>query len=420
MKRVLFIVVLALTLIFSTMTLGLAADKIVFDFPSWQAAEPGFADWWNALIDEFESEHPNVEINFYQVPYKDYVSTLTTRFGAGDPPDILHMPAKVALGFIDLGWMQPLDSRLDGTDILSSWTPLQNGFEQDGKMYGVLLLGYGYSLYYNEKMFEEAGVSVPATLEELYEAAKKLTVDKDKDGVIDQYGFGMVTTTHPDVYTGSMTFVMGYGGAFARDGELTVNDPGVVKGLKMVDKLAEERLIPMGLSNEQKRSYFFEGKIAMIVDGPWVLALREGANPEVAKHIKVAIPPTNSGIIPGGMSNSIHIPQELSEEKEELVWQFIYKLTRPKWQVKYMELTKGPSPREGVLTEEILAKIPEMKTFIDCSQIAVTVLPSGYETQYTLFRRLVVDGIMKIITTDKPVESILNDLGKELNLELTH
>ncbi len=158
----------------------------------------------------------------------------------------------------------------------------------------------------------------------------------------------------------------------------------------------------------------------MIVDGPWVLALREGANPEVAKHIKVAIPPTNSGIIPGGMSNSIHIPRGLSEEKEELVWQFIYKLTRPKWQVKYMELTKGPCPREGVLTEEILAKIPEMKAFINCSQIAVTVLPSGYETQYTLFRRLVVDGIMKIITTDKPVESILNDLGKELNLELTH
>ena len=77
MKRVLFIVVLALTLIFSTMTFGLAADKIVFDFPSWQATEPGFADWWNELIDEFESEHPNVEINFYQVPYKDYINTLT-------------------------------------------------------------------------------------------------------------------------------------------------------------------------------------------------------------------------------------------------------------------------------------------------------------------------------------------------------
>lgn len=418
MKRVLFIVVLTLTLIFSTMTLGLAADNIVLEFPSWQAAEPGFADWWNELIDEFESEHPNVKINLYQIPYKDYINTLTVKFGAGDPPDILHMPTKAALGFIDMDWMQPLDSRLDGTDILANWTPLQSGLKLNGHQYGVLLLGYGYSLYYNEKMFEEAGVSVPTTMEELYEAAKKLTVDKDNDGNIDQYGFGMVTTTHPDVYTTSMTFVTGYGGAFARDGELTVHDPGVIKGLKMIDKLAEERLMPMGLTNEQKRSYFFEGKIAMIIDGPWVLALREGANPEVAKHIKVAIAPTNSGNIPGGMSNSIHIPRGISKEKEELVWQFIYKLTRPKWQVKYIELIKSPAPRKGVLTKEILAKMPEMKTFVNCSQMSVDTLPSGYETQYTIFSRIVADGIMKIMTTDKSVESILDSLEQELKSEL--
>ena len=418
MKRVLFIVALTLTLIFSTMALGLAADKIVLDFPSWQATEPGFAEWWNGLINEFESEHPNVKINLYQIPYKDYINTLTVKFGAGDPPDILHMPSKAALGFIDMGWMQPLDSRLDGTDVLASWTPLQNGLKLNGHQYGVLLLGYGYSLYYNEKMFEEAGVSVPTTMEELYEAAKKLTVDKDNDGNIDQYGFGIVTTTHPDVYTTAMTFVTGYGGAFARDGELTVHDPGVVKGLKMIDKLADERLIPMGLTSEQKRSYFFEGKIAMIADGPWVLALREGANPEVAKHIKVAIAPTNSGNIPGGMSNSIHIPQGISKEKEELVWQFIYKLTRPEWQVKYMEIVKSPAPRKEVLTEEILAKMPEMKTFVDCSQMSVETLPSGYETQYTIFSRIVSDAIMEIMTTDKSVESILDSLEQELKSEL--
>mgnify|MGYP001039079966 CR=1 FL=1 len=152
MKRFLFIVVLTLTLIFSTMTLGLAADNIVLEFPSWQASESGFADWWNELIDEFESEHPNVKINLYQIPYKDYINTLTVKFGAGDPPDILHMPTKAALGFIDMDWMQPLDSRLDGTDILANWTPLQSGLKLNGHQYGVLLLGYGYSLYYNEKM----------------------------------------------------------------------------------------------------------------------------------------------------------------------------------------------------------------------------------------------------------------------------
>ena len=419
-KRLYIIILLTFVLVCSTMTLGLAADKIVLEFPSWQATEPGFSDWYNELIDEFESEHPNVEINFYQKPFKDYVNTLTVQFGAGNPPDIFISSKGTAPGLIDMGWLLPLDSRLEGTDILASWNPLQNGLKQNGHVYGVLLLGYGYSLYYNEKMFEEAGVSLPpTTLEELYEAAKKLTVDKDNDGNIDQYGFGMETAAgNPDVYTAAMNFVTGYGGAFSRDGELTVHDPAVVKGLKMVDKLAEERLIPMGLTSSQKRSYFFEGKIAMIIDGPWVLALKESANPEVAKHIKVAIAPTNSGNVSGGLSNSIHIPKGISKEKEELVWQFIYELTKPKWQVRYMELAKCPAAREGVLTEELLNKIPEMKIFVTSSRMAVDALPSGYETQYNIFTRIVSDAVVKLMTTDESVESILDSLEQELKLEL--
>ena len=347
MKRVMFIITLTLVLVFSTMSLGLAADKIVLDFPSWQAEDPAFSIWWNALIEEFENEHPNVEINFYLIPYQHYVNTLSSRFGAGDPPDILHMPTKLAMGFIDMGWMQPLDSRLKDTDILENWTPLQNNLEINGHQYGVLLLGYGNSLYYNEKMFEEAGVSVPTTLEELYEAAKKLTVDKDNDGNIDQYGFGLVSVAGNNLYNRGMTFVTGYGGAFARDGKLTVHDPGVVKGLELMRKFYKEQLTPMGISDEQKREYFWQGKTAMDTNGPWELAtLRLQADPEVAKYVKVAVLPTNSGIIPGGVSNSIHIPQGISKEKEELVWQFIYKLTRPEWQVKYAEISGSPPPEK--------------------------------------------------------------------------
>jgi multiple sugar transport system substrate-binding protein len=38
--------------------------KIVLDFPSWQAEEPGFSDWWKELISQFEQEHQNVNPNF--------------------------------------------------------------------------------------------------------------------------------------------------------------------------------------------------------------------------------------------------------------------------------------------------------------------------------------------------------------------
>jgi len=418
MRKSMYIIALTLLLVFSNMIIGATANEIELDFPSWQVTAAGLSDWWEALVEDFENEHPNVKINLYQVPFTDYVTTITTRFGASNPPDILHMPSYEVLGFIDLGWIKSLDTRLKDTDILENWTDLQNKLKQNGKQYGVLLLGYGYSLYYNEKMLEEAGVSVPTTMEEFYNAAEKLTVDTNNDGNIDQYGFGMITTTHPDLYKEAMNFVRGYGGAFTKDGKITTDDPGVIKGLRMIDELAKNNLIPMGLNSAQKRSFFFEGKVAMMIDGPWALPMRKDSNPEIAKYIKVAVPFTNSGNISGGISNSIHIPEGISDEKEELVWQFIYKITRPEWQIKFMQLSISPAPRKGLESEEILKEIPEMEIFMKCLDMAVDPLPSGYETQYTLFSRILIDAVMRVITTDESVESILDRLGNELKMEL--
>ena len=65
-------------------------------------------------------------------------------------------------------------------------------YQLDGKQYGI---PYGIDvqfIVYNKTLFKEAGVPLPTddwTLEEFLAAAKKLTIDRDKDGRIDQYGF---------------------------------------------------------------------------------------------------------------------------------------------------------------------------------------------------------------------------------------
>ncbi|MFO7546150.1 MAG: ABC transporter substrate-binding protein, partial [Trueperaceae bacterium] len=69
------------------------AQTIVLDMPSWQATEPGTSDWWNALIEEFEAQHPGVEIEFSHEPFAGYNDKMIARFAAGNPPDILHLPA---------------------------------------------------------------------------------------------------------------------------------------------------------------------------------------------------------------------------------------------------------------------------------------------------------------------------------------
>ena len=47
---------------------ALAADTTTLSFPTWQAEEPGFADFWKESTKAFESANPGVHIDLQQIP----------------------------------------------------------------------------------------------------------------------------------------------------------------------------------------------------------------------------------------------------------------------------------------------------------------------------------------------------------------
>lgn len=392
-----------------------AQESVELEFPSWQATEPGFSDWWKENIAVFEKNHPEVKINFYQIPFSDYIDTLITKLGAGQPPDILHLPSRNVFQFVDMDWLEPLDRFLEGTDIPDVWIPLQKKMAIDGETYGVLLLGYGNVQYVNTKFFSETGTKIPENPEEFLDAARKLTIDQNNDGQTDIYGYGMPTITHPGVYTNVTSFVIGYGGHWTKNGELNFNDPAVLKGLNLFKTLIDERLVPMGITDEQKRQYFFSGRVAMITDGPWVLALKKDASENVTPYVEVKRVPFPN--VCGGMSNSIHIPKGISDEKKDLAWQFIYQLTRPEWQEKYSRFTSSPPGRSDALTEDLIKEIPEMIVFSQSAGEAIDFLPEGFEVHYTQFSQMIIDACMEIATLGKPVEQVLNELERNIKEE---
>lgn len=88
-----------------------STEEVVLEFPSWQATEPGFQEFWEEAVAEFEKRHENVKINLYQVPFDSYVDTLTTLYAAGTAPQITHIPSRYFAQFSDMGWFEPLNDR---------------------------------------------------------------------------------------------------------------------------------------------------------------------------------------------------------------------------------------------------------------------------------------------------------------------
>ena len=393
-------------------------EEVVLEFPSWQATEPGFQEFWEEAVAELEKRHENVKINLYQVPFDSYVDTLTTLYAAGTAPQITHIPSRYFAQFSDMGWFEPLSDRLKETDILTNWSSLQDGLQADGEYYGVLLLGNGYSMYYNKAMFDEAGIEIPTDIDSFMEAAKTLTKDEDGDGDPEVYGFGACQVTDTNFYNEATSFVVGMGGKWSEDGDLSpmTSDP-TKKALKLYQSLFQNNYTPVGLSVEQKRQYFVEGKMAMIFDGPWVASLIDSASDEIKPNLLVSTIPFEN--VPGSVSNSLHIPATISDEEKELVWEFIQMVAEDDFQKLYMEKVGSPSPSKTAIDDEILKENPFLGQFVEDAEKAQEILPSGYEKDYGEFTQYIIDGVMTMVTDPyADVDKTLDDMKTKITNEL--
>ncbi|MFI7277459.1 ABC transporter substrate-binding protein [Streptomyces sp. NPDC049879] len=385
---------------------GSADGKITLEFPSWQAAEGSFALWWRELIAEFGRKRPDVKVDFYSLPFDSYVDQLTIRFAADDRPEIVHLPARNAAEFAGRGWLTSLEDRMRSTDIPRTWTPLQEEMALDGEDYGVLLLGYGYSLYYNEQLLESVGARVPATAEEMIQAAEAIT-----GGGI--YGFGATTAPNPDNYTELAAFVVGSGAALSTDdGGFTADSDATIAGFDLYRRALAQA--PRGIQSQQRNELFLTGKVAMLLDGPFFLGELASASDAVRPALQVARAPFPQ--VPGGVSNSIHIPAGIDPRKADAAWDFIALAASPRWQSRYTELTANPAPRADSVTDRAVAETPQLALFQQLADEAVSIFPGdqAHREQFGRISDIVSAAATSLITTDEPTASIAARLQDEL------
>jgi multiple sugar transport system substrate-binding protein len=383
------------------------AQGMTLDFPSWQAEEPGFVEWWKGLISDYETKHPGVKVKLYSIPFANYVNQLTVRFAGQNPPDIVHLPSRNFASFASQQWLEPIDDLLKASDISSKWSKMQTEMSWNGKTYGVLLLPYGNLLYYNEKLLQDAGVKAPTTPAEWLDAMAR-TTNRDKGQ------FGLVTTTaeHPNMFIDAATWVLGEKQDWLKGNKYNFTDPGVIAAMDQFRKSLT--YAPPGTNSAAARQLFIDGKAAFLRDGPWVWATLQKAKPETRPLLKMTQLPFP--VITGGASNSLHIPARLDAQKKKLVWEFIALAATPSWQEKYVQLTGSPAGRVGMIGPEQAKKDPHLSAITQAAEKAENLFPlqpalrENYNEFATLFSRAVV----RMQSSSQPTDAILANLQKEL------
>jgi multiple sugar transport system substrate-binding protein len=142
------------------------------------------------IVPDFEKAYPNIKVSIIPMPMVSIEDKMMVQFlGAAGEYDLVTVIESWIGKFSQ--YLEPLDERLAKDRSLRldeiAASPLNSG-KWNGKQYALPYRWGANILYFRQDLFREYGVTVPRTWPEYLEAAKKLTLDLDKDGKIDIYG----------------------------------------------------------------------------------------------------------------------------------------------------------------------------------------------------------------------------------------
>lgn len=124
-----------------------------------------------ALVESFNKKYPEVKVSVDAS--SSYEDTLKIKMASSDLPDVFSSFVNNPSPKQRSEYLMPLDDLSVSADIEDAFKSFFKG--EDGKVYG---LPYGKSVsgivIYNKKLFNDAGLSYPKTLDEFIAAGKKL------------------------------------------------------------------------------------------------------------------------------------------------------------------------------------------------------------------------------------------------------
>jgi len=138
-----------------------------------------------------------------------------------------------------------------------------------GEITSIPVSSNAHILFYRTDLFKEAGLSVPKTLDEYLNAARKLT-KRSGNGDVEIYGMGGLRSLQAGDDAPTLSyFLQPHGGRVLNpkktDASPDLKRPVTIEVLQFLSTLAKEGLCPNPLSWDQyaDRSAFLQGKLAM-------------------------------------------------------------------------------------------------------------------------------------------------------------
>lgn len=345
----------------------------------WTAPNPDEVALARALVAEWNALHADVQVVVQPIPAgQSSEEVLLAAVAAGTTPDVCsNIWPGIVHDFVKAGALLALD-RFAGFDSLwNSRIPptLHEVFRApDGHVYQLPWKTNPIMMLYNVTLFKEAGLEQPPrTYSEYLEAARRITVDTNGDGLIDRWmGYRDIRPIWWQRYFDFYAFYI------AASGGRTLFD---ARGHLALDTVASNRvfeffarLYAMGAfpktSLQGGGGPFIRGQLATDFTGPWHLIWLEKNAPSTLRYevAPLPVPDDHDGPVYtyGDYKNIVIFS---TTRHPEAAWRFVRFLVSRQADRRLLEQTRQIPVRQGLLEDpyfaSVFAKYPLLARFAE-------------------------------------------------------
>ncbi|MFB9279512.1 extracellular solute-binding protein [Cohnella cellulosilytica] len=224
------------------------------------------------IVAQYEADNPNIKIELDSLNTDQQKLKLKTQAASKEVPDITIVnPAAQMQPFVDADLFAPLNEMVEKNGLKGTFQEgILDYYSFNGNLYALPDGNNIALIYYNKKMFDEAGATVPTTFEELVDTVKLL---KSK-------GMTPIAIGEKDSWTGSFLFMnvllrTNGGPGFLQDvldGKKTFEDPAFMEAVDAFQNLVQAGAFQEGATSfdyNAGENLFKTGKAAMYFMGSW-------------------------------------------------------------------------------------------------------------------------------------------------------
>lgn len=241
---------------------------LIMVFSLSKAAVPGKITIWTSeaqvkglreFVKNFSAKY-GIPVEVNEVSFSDIKPKFITSAPTGEGPDIIVGAHDWIGELVVNGLLLPIDFL--PKNVLDQFTPVTlQAMSYGGKLYGIPYSMEAVALIYNKNLVPNP----PTTYESLVRVAKNLT----KGGI---YGF---LYDYNNFYF-SFPFFSALGGYVFKETpngldplDIGLANEGAIKGVEKLVNLFKEGILKQGVDYQTTTSLFSEGKLGMMINGPW-------------------------------------------------------------------------------------------------------------------------------------------------------